>query len=191
MRITRAVSLLLSLTGLLLVIERGGVLAWAALACGLLMFTLSLVPSARVRPTIALTVAMLWVLAWAGTRYYVISTWESGEVVELTIATDLGAHTARTWVLDLDGAAVIYYDAEPEVVRALQSGRPLEFGRQGVVREQIPRTTLVDRMPAGEIARIFELMTAKYGDRNRATGVYYTMLGRSRDRVAVVISLTN
>lgn len=87
--------------------------------------------------------------AWVGTLYYVISTYESGEVAELAIDTGNGAHTAR----------------------------------------RIPKATRVDALPEDEANLILEVMRTKYGDRMTAADVNYLMLGRSRDRVAVVANL--
>ena len=42
-------------------------------------------------------------------------------------------------------------------------------------------------MTAEQINHTFALMTKKYGERNAAADVFYGFLGRSRDRVGVVI----
>ena len=109
--------------------------------------------------------------------------------VELTITAATGSQTVRTWVLDVDDSAIIYYDAEPELVTTLQSGQPVKFKRQGLVRTLVPKTTPVSDLPPEEMGHIFECMNTKYGQRNQATAVYYSMLGRSRDRVAVIVAL--
>lgn len=133
--------------------------------------------------------ATVSVLAWVGTLYYVISTYESGEVVELAIDTRNGTHTARLWVLEIGAIPVVYYDTEPEVAKSLLAGTPLQFTRGGVVSTRTPKATQVDALPEDEANLILEVMGDKYGDRMTAADVYYLLLGRPRDRVAVVANL--
>ena len=180
---------LTALVAVILVIDRGGLIAWGALLIGAaLLAKIGWKPS-RADLGLAIGLASVSVLSWIGTFYYVISTWESGEVVELAIDTDAGAHTARVWVLDVEDETLIYYDAEPEVARALLAGEPLELTREGRTTTRIPEATEVDALPEAEANRIFEAMLAKYGDRVGAADIYYAMLGRSSDRIAVVASL--
>ncbi len=178
----------LVMAGLFLVAERGGVLAWAGFIVGALMLATSLLRPAATGMKSVLAVAMIWGLAWAGTTWYVISTWESGEVVELVIPLTDGSHTARLWVLDLDDSAIIYYDAEPQIASALLSGIPVRFKRRGKEQTLMPETSLADDVPAARMDQLFGLMTEKYEWRNTATDIFYTLLGRSRDRVAVIIT---
>ncbi len=101
--------------------------------------------------------------------------------------TPNGIHVARTWVLDADSSMVIYYDAEADIVAALKSGSPVDVKRDGISRRLRPSIVTADAMPPDELAHLFDLMSQKYGDRNAATDVYYRWLGRSRDRIAVVL----
>jgi len=174
---------------LVLLLDRGGLIAWGAFFSGVVLLAkIGLKPS-RVDLGFSVGLATISVLAWIGTLYYVISTWESGEVVELNIDTSEGEHTARLWVLDNGGDPIVYYDAEPEVAKFLLAGKPLQFTRAGEVSTRVPRATQAEALPEGEANRILEAMETKYGDRNEAAGIYYSLLGRSRDRVALVVSL--
>jgi len=183
------IAALTTAAALALVVDRGGLIAWCTLFTGLgLLAKIWLKPS-RLDPGLSIGLTAVSVLTWVGTFYYVISTWETGEVVELVIDTGNGAHTARVWVLDFGTDPLIYYDADPEVALSLLAGKPLQFTRAGKVSTRIPDATQVDELPEADASRIFESMATKYGDRVDAADVYYLMLGHSRDRVAVVAKL--
>ena len=174
---------------LVLLIDRGGLIAWSALFIGLaLLAKIWFKPTSR---DLALSVglASIPVLAWIGTFNYVISTWESGEVVELAIDTSEGVHTARLWVLDIGEHPLVYYDAEPVAAKSLLAGKRLQFTRASEISTRIPKATHVDALPEAEANLILEAMGTKYGDRNDAANIYYLMLGRSADRVALVATL--
>ncbi len=180
---------LTSIVALGLVVERGGLLAWSALVLGCaLLVKIGLRPSKR-DPGFSIGLAATLALAWVGTWYYVISTWESGEVVELAMNTSNGAHAARVWVLETGSDPLIYYDAEPEVAKSLFDGKPLQYTRAGKVSTRTPAARRVDELSEEEANLIFAAMGAKYGERMDAADIYYLMLGRSRDRVALVASL--
>lgn len=178
-----------TVAALLLVIDRGGLLAWGTLFLGIALLTKMWRKPAGFDMALSTGLAAALVLAWFGTLYYVIATWESGEVVELSIDTSNGVHTARVWVLDIGSHPLVYYDAEPEVARSLLSGEPLQLTRAGAVTVRTPDATQVDALPEAQANLIFESMLAKYGDRVGAADIYYLMLGRSRDRIAVAASL--
>ena len=174
---------------LILVVDRGGLIAWGTLFIGIsLLVKIWLMPS-TLDPGLSVGMATVSVLAWVGTLQYVISTWESGEVVELAIDTSNGPHAARVWVLDVGAYPLVYYDAKPEVAKSLLAGKALQFTRAGKVSTRIPKATQVDALSEDEANLILEAMETKYGDRMRAADIYYSMLGRSRDRVAVVANL--
>lgn len=174
---------------LLLLIDRGGLIAGSAfIGAGAMLAKLWFKPSAN-DLWFGAALATILVAAWAGTHYYVISKWESGEVVELTIDTSTGAHTARLWVMDVGRDPVVYYDAEPEVANSLLAGRPVRFTRAGEASIRIPKAKRVDALPADEANLILEAMTSKYAKLNSAAVIYYAVLGRSRGRVALVARL--
>lgn len=129
-----------------------------------------------------LTIALAAVPAfvWIAILCHVISTYESGEVVELSIDTIRDTYTARVWVFEMGADPAIYYDAEPEVAQSLLAGKSLLFMREGEVSTRISEASLVHTLPESESNQIFEAMTAKYGDRMRAANAYYFLLGNSR-----------
>lgn len=177
------------LAALILLVERGGLIAWAALLIGIaLLVKIWRKPSAR-DLGLSLGLVIISAVAWVGSFYYVISTWESGEVVELVIDTSKGAHTARVWIMDIGASPTVYYDAEPEVAEALLAGNPLQLTRAGEVSTRIPKATRFDELPEKEANQIFEAMEAKYEGLNGGAIIYYVMLGGGRDRVVVVADL--
>lgn len=185
------IAALLTALGAALAFDRGGWLAWLALVAGaVLLVKAALRPSPR-DPWSCGGTALLWTVLWLGTYYYVISNWESGEVVELDIASTDGERTVRVWVVELAGAPTVYYDAEPELADALLSGAPVTLRRGGDVSVVRPRAAAADEVP-GETAAAFEAaMERKYAPRTRATTVYYALLGRSRDRIGLLIDLSD
>lgn len=178
-----------TVVGLVLALDRGGLIAWSTLLIGLsLLAKISFKPS---RSDLKLGVGLVAfaVLAWIGTHYYVISTYESGEVVELVIDTDRGPHTVRLWVLDIRAYPTVYYDAEPKVADALLSGKPVQFTRAGKVSTRMPKATPVEALPEHEASQMLEVMKTKYGHRFNAANINYLMLGRPRNRVDLVVHL--
>lgn len=188
-RIALLILVLTSVVALFLVVDRGGLIAWGALVVGVALLAKIWLRPSRLDLGLSCALVTISVLAWFGTHYYVISTWESGEVVELSIDTSNGPHTVRLWVLDIGAAPLVYYDAEPEVAKSLLAGKPLRFMRAGEVSTRIPKASQVDALPEDRANLVLEAMETKYGDRNNAAIVYYVMLGRSRDRVALVANL--
>jgi len=170
-----------------LLVDRGGLIAWSIfiVTLGLLIKTWRKPGKTDVRLSLAL--AMFAGLAWAVTLNYVISTYESGEVVELTVDTVNGVHKARVWIFDGPVDEIAYYDAEPEVADALLSGQPLQFLRGGKVSTRLPKAALADNLSEDEAKRVFDAMSAKYGARMTAADLYYVLLGRPRDRVALIV----
>ncbi len=187
--ITAFVACLTALAALLVVIDRGGLIGWAAL-----VFSIALLAKLWLKPSgldlgLGLALAVIPAAAWIATFYYVINTWETGEVVELVIDTGNGPHTARLWVLDIGADPTVYYDADPQAAASLLAGKPLQFTRAGEVSTRIPQATRVDELPEDTANQVLDAMQTKYGDRNDAATVYYLMLGRSADRVALVADL--
>ncbi len=180
----------LAIAGALVVlIDRGGLIAWTVLILGIaLLGKIWRIPS---RQDLGLSIGLVLVsiLTWAGTLYYVISTYESGEVVELDVDTASGLHTARLWVMEVEAVPVVYMDAEPEVAEALLAGNPLQFTRAGSTSARTPDATEVDALSEDDATQVFEAMEEKYGGRMTAADVYYVVLGRPRDRIALVVKL--
>ncbi len=178
-----------TLAALILAIDRGGLIGWGVLFIGVGLLAKIWLKASRLDLGLSVGLAAISVLAWVGILYYVISTYESGEVVELAIDTSRGAHIARLWVLDVGGDPTVYYDAEPEVAKSLLAGKPLQFTRKGVVSTRTPEAIQIDALPDTEAKGLLEVMRAKYGDRMMAADAYYLVLGRPRDRVGLVVKL--
>jgi len=179
----------LAIAGILL---RPGLVVWVAAILGtLLLLKLWRRPALAAKTDIALAGGLITVtvLAWAGTWFYVMSVWESGEVVELAIDTPDGVHTARVWVMDMGSNPVVFYDAEPPIAKALLSGQPLGFTRAGKQSSRIPRAAKAETLPEARQQEVLDAMAEQYGERNSAATVYYLMLGRLRHRVPLVIEL--
>lgn len=139
---------------------------------------------------LSLTISTVWALAWAGIFYYVISIWETGEVVELIVETPSGSHTARTWIMEDSGVLILYYDSPMLVAEALLAGAPLVVMRGHTPLPFVRYTALrVDDMPEAEVREVLDLMSEKYAERNSAADVFYGFLGRSRDRTGVVVEI--
>lgn len=180
---------LATLAALYLVVDRGGLIAWGTLVLGGALLAKVWLKPSKSDTAWCVAMAIVPALAWAGTFYYVIATYESGEVVELAIDVGSDTHTARVWVLEMGADAVVYYETDPVVAESLLSGKPLQLTRAGETSTRIPHAELLDAIPEDEADRILEVMSAKYGDRMTAVSVYYAMLGSPRDRVAVVVTL--
>ena len=78
---------LTTVIALVLLIDRGGLIAWCALFFGVALLAKVWLKPSKLDLGLAIGVAIIPALAWVGTFYYVIYTWESGEVVELAVDT--------------------------------------------------------------------------------------------------------
>ena len=185
-RIALSIAGLMTISAVYLIASRGGLIAWIMLIAGTALLVKSWVRPAPIDPVLTAASAVTAALIWAATFYYVIATWESGEVVELTINTSDGAHSARVWILDIDGAEAIYYDADPGPATALLAGVPLQLHHGGSIHSRIPDAATVESLSEEQANKVLEAMVAKYGDRVDAAGVFYLLLGRPRDRQAVI-----
>ena len=186
-----AVAFLLLAAGVLLIYQRNGVLAWLGLLLGAgLLLKFRIRPSKNWDLSLSLAISTLWTLAWAAIFYYVISTWETGEVVDLIIETPSGGHTARTWIMEEPNALMLYYDAPTLAAEALISGAPIVVMRDNEPLSFKQYTAVrVDDMSEDEINQVLDLMSRKYGERNAAADIFYGFLGRSRDKIGVVVEI--
>jgi len=189
-RIAMVIAGLITVVALGVVAVRGGLIGWGALFVGAALLAKIWFKPSAIDLGLCVGFTILPVLMWVVTFYYVISTWESGEVVDLAIDTSDGPHTVRVWVLDIGVNPLVYYDAEPQAAKSLLAGKPVQFTRAGQVSTRIPKATQVDALSGDEADLIFQAMGAKYGDRVDAADIYYLMLGRARDRVALVAELS-
>ncbi|MEQ8860067.1 MAG: hypothetical protein RIC56_15590 [Pseudomonadales bacterium] len=180
---------LTTVAALFLVVDRGGAIAWGTVVLGGALLAKVWLRPSRSDTGWCFAMAIAPALAWAVTFGYVISTFESGEVVEMAIDLGSDTHTARVWVLDIGNDPVVYYETDPVVADSLVSGEPLQFTRAGETSTRTPHAERADSIPEEEANRVLEVMSAKYGDRMTAVNVYYAMLGSPRDRVSLVVTL--
>lgn len=169
-----------------LIVDRGGLLAWVGLALSVAVLAKALRWPSPADALTALAIASLWAGAWAATWYYVVTTWESGEVVEIEVD---GGHRARVWVLDLNDGPVMYYDAPPAIAQRLLDGAPMTVTRGQRTQSGCARAARVEDLPEARLQDALDAMSRKYRDSNRATGIFYAVLGGKRDRVDVLMSL--
>ncbi len=190
-------SLALSIAGLLLasgavlLVERGGLFAWAGTLAGIgLLIKILARPSAADSKISALALTA-FATAWIVTYLSIVLIWETGEIAELHVETSTGVNTTRVWVLDFEGDTVIFYDAEPEDAASLRGDPKISVTRRSTEIEYAQVQVIsAEAAPAEAINRIYEGWHEKYGNRNLVTPVYSLMFGRSRTKEAFVITLT-
>lgn len=180
---------LITVAALALVVDRGGLIAWVACILGALLFARLWLRPGSPGLWLSISLACVTALAWLSVFYYVIFTYESGEVVELAIDTSDGIHTLRLWVLDVGTEEIVYHDSAPKVATSLLAGTPLKFTRRGVVSQRLPKARMVESLPEAEANSLLESMNKKYGSRTNAAYLYYVLLGLPRDRVPLVVNL--
>ena len=169
-----------------LVIDRGGLLAWIGVVLGALLL-LKVLRRPSPRDTIFSVVALgIWAVSWGATWGYVMSAWESGEVVQIEVDS---AHTARVWVIDTNDGPIMYYDAPPGVAARLLAGAPLSMTRNGHVTHECAAADRSQELPEERVQDLLHRMEEKYEGRNTATDVFYAVLGVRRDRVGLVIEM--
>jgi len=182
---------LIAVLGILLVVERGGGFGWSGGVIGIALLVKVYARPSRFDLKISISIAAILSVICAGTLYLVRSTWESGEVVELRVDLPTGVHIARVWVLNIDESIVVYYDAEPDIVATLISDPQISVIREGELigfsNVQVRPTEIV---PVAEVNQIFQMWEEKYGRRTQASVVYSLMFGRSRDKEAMILTLT-
>ena len=182
---------LISLLGIVLIWQRGGLFAWIFSITGALLLIEIVIRSrtTMLKNTMvtACTLTALWLLTYGS----IIGIWETGEVAELKIDTGSEEHQVRVWLLDVEDNIEIFYDAEPDVaefllsepkVSLVRNDQPLEFLKVEI--------STLETAPAEKMNQIFELWNEKYGSRNLATPIYSLMFGRAKDKVALILTLT-
>lgn len=188
-RLALSLALVTAVAGVWLLIERGGLIAALALVLGLLLaWKIWQRPGTR-DLVFALSLIVLTAAGWFGTFYYVIATWESGEVIELAMDTNEGSHTARLWVMDIEGVPTVYYDAPPAAAAALLEGKPVQFTRAGVTTTLRPQATAIEALSEKDGQKVLQAMATKYPDQSHAADLYYVLIGSPWDRVSLVARL--
>ncbi len=187
--IAASVAGLVSLVALTLLVHRGGLIAWCAFLGGFgILLKLALKPSGN-ELFMATVLGAAGLLLWVASFALVISLWESGEVVELSVDTRDGVRELRLWVLEIEGELVIYHDAEAVVAESLLSAVPVRLVHGARESIRTPVAQRADQLGSAQAGRILAAMSEKYGYRTLAASVYYGLLGLPRDRIAVVAKL--
>ena len=182
---------LISLLGIVLIWQRGGIFAWIFSITGALLL-IEIVIRSRItmlKSTIitACTLTALWLLTYGS----IIGIWETGEVAELKIDTGSEEHQVRVWLLDVNDNIEIFYDAEPDVAEFLLNEPKVSLVRNDQTLEFLKvEISTLETAPAEKMNQIFELWNEKYGSRNLATPIYSLMFGRAKDKVALILTLT-
>ena len=182
---------LISLLGIVLIWQRGGIFAWIFSITGALLLIEIVIRSrtTMLKRTMvtACTLTALWLLTYGS----IIGIWETGEVAELKIDTGREEHQVRVWLLDVNDNIEIFYDAEPDVAEFLLNEPKVSLVRNDQTLEFLKvEISTLETAPAEKMNQIFELWNEKYGSRNLATPIYSLMFGRAKDKVALILTLT-
>mgnify|MGYP001388861456 FL=1 len=182
---------LISLLGIVLIWQRGGLFAWIFSITGALLLIEIVIRSrtTMLKSTMvtACTLTALWLLTYGS----IIGIWETGEVAELKIDTGSEEHQVRVWLLDVNDNIEIFYDAEPDVAEFLLNEPKVSLVRNDQTLEFLKvEISTLETAPAEKMNQIFELWNEKYGSRNLATPIYSLMFGRAKDKVALILTLT-
>ena len=182
---------LISLLGIVLIWQRGGLFAWIFSITGALLLIEIVIRSrtTMLKNTMvtACTLTALWLLTYGS----IIGIWETGEVAELKIDTGIEEHQVRVWLLDVNDNIEIFYDAEPDVAEFLLNEPKVSLVRNDQTLEFLKvEISTLETAPAEKMNQIFELWNEKYGSRNLATPIYSLMFGRAKDKVALILTLT-
>lgn len=178
-----------TLIALTLLVHRGGLITWCAFLGGCAILLKLMFKPAGNELFLALVLGVASLLLWIGSFVLIISLWESGEVVELSVDTRDGVRDLRLWVLEIEGQLTIYHDAEPVVAESLLSAAPVRLilGQKESIR--IPLAQKVTDISDEQAEHVLRAMANKYGYRNLAATIYYVLLGLPRNRVPVVARL--
>ena len=182
---------LISLLGIVLIWQRGGIFAWIFSITGALLLMEIVIRSrtTMLKRTVvtACTLTALWLLTYGS----IIAIWETGEVAELRIDTGSEENQVRVWLLDVNDNIEIFYDAEPDVAEFLLNEPKVSLVRNDQTLEFLKvEISTLETAPAEKMNQIFELWNEKYGSRNLATPIYSLMFGRAKDKVALILTLT-
>ena len=182
---------LISLLGIVLIWQRGGIFAWIFSITGALLLIEIVIRSrtTMLKRTVvtACTLTALWLLTYGS----IIGIWETGEVAELKIDTGSEEHQVRVWLLDVNDNIEIFYDAEPDVAEFLLNEPKVSLVRNDQTLEFLKvEISTLETAPAEKMNQIFELWNEKYGSRNLATPIYSLMFGRAKDKVGLILTLT-
>ena len=182
---------LISLLGIVLIWQRGGLFAWIFSITGALLLIEIVIRSRTTMLKNTMVTACTLIALWLLTYGSIIGIWETGEVAELKIDTGSEEHQVRVWLLDVNDNIEIFYDAEPDVAEFLLNEPKVSLVRNDQTLEFLKvEISTLETAPAEKMNQIFELWNEKYGSRNLATPIYSLMFGRAKDKVALILTLT-
>ena len=162
--------------GTVLLLERGGLFAWAGIILGIVLLIKILALPSLADVKISVLTTATFVATWAATYLIIILIWESGEIAELHVENSEDVSTTRVWVLDLGGDTIIFYDAEPEDAAILRGDPKISVTRENseIKYSQIHVISSEDAR-TDSLNRVYEGWSEKYGNRTLATPVYSLM----------------
>ena len=182
---------LISLLGIVLIWQRGGLFAWIFSITGALLLIEIVIRSRTTMLKSTMVTACILTALWLLTYGSIIGIWETGEVAELKIDTGSEEHQVRVWLLDVNDNIEIFYDAEPDVAEVLLNEPKVSLVRNDQTLEFLKvEISTLETAPAEKMNQIFELWNEKYGSRNLATPIYSLMFGRAKDKVGLILTLT-
>ena len=182
---------LISLIGIALIWQRGGIFAWIFSITGALLLIEIVIRSRTTMLKSTMVTACILTALWLLTYGSIIGIWETGEVAELKIDTGSEEHQVRVWLLDVNDNIEIFYDAEPDVAEFLLNEPKVSLVRNDQTLEFLKvEISTLETAPAEKMNQIFELWNEKYGSRNLATPIYSLMFGRAKDKVGLILTLT-
>lgn len=177
---------LLLLISLYLVYQRTGLLPIVGAALGGLGLALTAFLQGKKLAYSLIGIVLAVVMAWTGSIYFVFSTWESGEVVEIQFDDNI---VVRTWVVEEGGQEVVIYDCPPEWTSQVAGSTSVTVQRGS--EQYLADLRVVDAgMGSDELNKVYALYEEKYTSQSRATEIYYLMIGPRRGSQLYALYLT-
>jgi hypothetical protein len=182
-----SVFILLLLGSLFLAYERLGLLPWISVLLSGVGLALMTVLTGRRSLYCLVLISGLVGFSWAGSTYYVFSTWESGEVVEIQLEDGV---IIRTWVVESDGKEIVIYDCPPEYQTLVEASNLVSFNRGNKRYNADLLAVPAEELSSDEADNIYAMYLEKYPDQSSATDVYYLLIGPRRGSQIYVLYLT-
>lgn len=177
---------LLLLGSLFLVYQREGLLPWGSTLLSGVGLMLMMRLRGRWSLYCSLIIAIVIGTSWTASVYYVYSSWESGEVIDITVNEDV---TFRTLVVEKAGDEVVIYDCPPEQRAIVESSKVASI-RRGAERYQAEMRAVPVDFSSDELVEVYGLYQQKYANQGDATDAYYLLIGPRRGSQLYVLYLT-
>ena len=166
--------------------ERTGLLPWVGAGFGIAGLIVTALASKKAALSFSVVSVFIVIASWGGSAWFVFSTWESGEVVEIQFEPET---SIRTWVIDANGEEIVLYDAPPENIALLEAISQVTVTR-GRETYQADIRAEQEGMDSPALAQIFGLYEEKYAAQSTATNVYYVTIGPKRNSKFYLLYLT-